>query len=750
MATVIDPNASPQEWNGYRVPTFHGALDSHISTGEDYTTLTLADLFTMQPTDKAKGSSPAFLPSLYIDFDARNHARQREAGQFVALTADIDKGNHVPGKVQKAVKAFVGDAAYLIYSSAHARPGDMRWRVILPLDEPCGFSTWYDAQTALYAFMAAHGIECDYALARAAQPVYLPNVPQVHAKTETPLRDENGAALFYKAAATSITKPGLSLASGPVAEGVAAIRAKRAQDEREREQMRREAEQRRASMPRGDGASIIDDFNASNSVATMLELCGYEQSPRNDEDWRSPHQTGETYATRVMGSKWFSLSQSDVSAGVGHACRDGCFGDAYDLFVHYKHGGDHKAAYRQLGEERRGHNVVPFPTPEPPEWMAEIPAYEAPPEWVDPDAEVVVDLPALPPEDSGTFALLDMDELEALPPPAWLVHELVVEDGLTVIYGDPGSGKSFIGLDMSLRIALGMDWHGAATQQAGVLYIAGEGARGLGKRVRGWRKEHGMEGVSAPFLLLPLPVAMLQPDARAKLLRTIDEATRRAGFPIRLTVIDTVSRSLAGAGENGADEMGAFVAACDIVRQHTGGAVLGVHHSGKDKEKGMRGSTVLLGACDGTIRVTKDGDLVTLKTEKQKDAEEAAPIYMRMKKVSWQVQGDEWQTTLVPFRTCDKPVNREEMTTEQIGKAFEILNHAWNSGKPLSTAPQVKNQGRYAPSILSKALECSEKLAAEYLTAWLENDCIRIEELSSHDKLKGLRVITSVIPGGAK
>lgn len=372
MSAAPDTSTLPA-WPSYAVPTFHGALDSHISTGEDYTTLTLADIFTLPPTDKAKGSSPAFLPSLYIDFDARNHAKQREAGQFVALTADIDKGNHAPGKVQKAVKAFAGDAAYLIYTSAHARPGDMRWRVILPLDEPCGFSTWYDAQTALYAFMAAQGIECDHALARAAQPVYLPNVPQVHAKSETPLRDEQGAPLYYKAKATALTAPGLSLSSPPVSEGVAAIRAKRAQDEQERERMRREAEQRRAAMPRGDGASIIDDFNASNSVATMLELCGYEQSPRNDEDWRSPHQTGETYATRVMGSKWFSLSQSDVSAGVGHPCRDGCFGDAYDLFVHYKHGGDHKAAYRQLGEERRGHNVVPFPTPEPPEWMAEIP-----------------------------------------------------------------------------------------------------------------------------------------------------------------------------------------------------------------------------------------------------------------------------------------------------------------------------------------------------------------------------------------
>lgn len=736
-------------WNAFAVASFNGQHDTRIDTGEDYPTITLADLFTMQPGNRPKGSGLAFVPSLYADYDARNHEAQRQRGQFVALTGDIDSGNHAPQTVQRAVKAFAGDAAYLIYSSAHARPGDMRWRIVLPLEQAVPFETWHDAQTAFFAFMEARGIEMDHALARAAQPVYGPNVPPIHAKSETPLRGEDGEPLFYKAKATPLDMPGLSLDEPPVSEGIAAIRRKRAEDEQVRERIRREAEQRRAAKPRGDGASLIDDFNASNSVATMLELCGYEQSPRSGEDWRSPHQTGETYATRVIGSKWVSLSQSDASAGLGEKCAAGCFGDAYDLYVHFKHGGDHKAAYRALREER-GDNVV-YPREfngEPPEWMAEVPSYDEAPDWGEPVYDAVDVVP--PVDETDTFDLLDMDELEALPPPQWLVHEMVVEDGLTVIYGDPGSGKSFVGLDMSLRIALGMDWHGSATQQTGVLYIAGEGARGLGKRVKGWRKEHGLEGAQAPFLLLPVPVAVLLPEARAKLLRTIDEAKRRAGFPIGLVVIDTVSRSLAGAGENGADEMGAFVSACDIVRQHTGGAVLGVHHSGKDKDKGMRGSTVLLGACDGTIRISKDGDLVTLKTEKQKDAEEAAPIHMRMKKVSWHVEGDEWLSTLVPFLTADKPVNREEMTAEQIGKAFEILTRAWNEGRPLSTAPQVRNQGRYAPSILSKELECSEKLVAEYLTAWLENQCVAIEELDSHSKTKGLRVISSVVPGGAK
>lgn len=736
---------TPPAWNAHTVAFINGTYDKRIDTGEEFDTRTLADLFNAGPACADKLVGPAFLPSSYHEYDARSHDAQRERGQFVALTADIDSGDHTPKAVQTAVADFVGGAAYLIYSSPHSRPGDRRWRVVVPLDQAVPFDQWFDAQTALFAFLGAKGIETDKALARAGQLVFLPNVPATHVKTGTPLRNDENEPLYYQRTATSLTKPGLKLTEGAVCDGMAAIQRKRAEDEKKREAMRAEAEQRRANKPRGTETSLIDDFNASNSVATMLEVCGYEQSPRDARDWKSPLQSGDTYATRIMDDgTWFSLSQSDTDAKVGQQCRMGCFGDAYDLYAHFKHGGDHKAAYRAIGEERRGNVIRPsrFNTPE---WMQEVPLPDEMPDYVQ-DAEFDIDPDDFAPVgastegDSDTFELLDIDELENLPPPQWLVKELVVEDGLTILYGDPGSGKSFIGLDMALRLTLGMDWHGFDTRQTGVLYIAGEGARGLGKRVKGWRREHKTEGVNSPFLLLPVPVALLEPDQRAKLLRTITEAKRRADFDIGLVVIDTVSRSLAGAGENGADEMGAFVAACDIIRMHTGGAVLGVHHSGKDKDKGMRGSSVLLGACDGTIRVEKSEDIVTLKTEKQKDAEEAAPLYMSMKKVSWPAPDGE-QTTLVPYRTEQRPVSQESMGTEQVAKAFQMLNEAWQAGRPLSHSPQVRNQGRYAPSVIAKAVGCGERLVASHITSWLENECLAIEVYDQHSKSKGLRVV---------
>lgn len=354
-------------WTEARVMSFAGRSDTRKRTASEYRTISLGDIFAMSPADKPKDKAPAFIPSSYHDHDGRTHAVQRERGSFVALTGDIDSGDHPFERIKAAVSELLGDSACLIYSSPHARPGDMRWRIILPLDRPIPFIEWADAQNAFYDLMEAHGIEMDRALARAGQPVFLPNVPNVHAKTGTALRDEFGAPLYYQTAKTEPDAPGLRLDVDHIADGIAAIHARRKRDEEAREQLRAEAERKakaRAekhakSNSAGDGESVIDEFNRANSIADLLARYGYERDPASADDWRSPKQESQTYATRIMGDAWVSLSGSDTAAGLGSQCATGCFGDAYDLFVHYEHGGDHKAAFKELHEERRATAAAP-------------------------------------------------------------------------------------------------------------------------------------------------------------------------------------------------------------------------------------------------------------------------------------------------------------------------------------------------------------------------------------------------------
>lgn len=750
------------EWCSRRVITFAGQSDTHIDefadkhgeltpnphprAGQPYDTLSLAQVFTAQPGNADKASSPAFIPSTYHDFDARNHARQREAGEFVALTGDIDTGNHSLKDVHSRVSIMCREAAYLIYASAHSRPGDMRWRVVIPLDKPADFDTWHDAQTAFFNYMERAGIDMDRALDRAGQPVYLPNVPAFHAKTGEPLRAEDGEPLYFERKTTGCNAPGLRIDIGPISSAIAEVLRKREDDERERERIRKEAEQRRANKPRGEGAPIIEDFNRENSIAQLFELYGYEQSPRHPEDWRSPNQTSESYATRIMGDKWVSLSGSDAGVGLGEKCKAGCFGDAYDLFVHFEHGGNHKDAFRTLYAERRTATAAHSLTPPPID--SEDPGWEEPPEGC--DAEPVVEPQIADVEQDNTFDILTLDELETLPPPSYLVDGFIVDDGLTVFYGDPGCGKSFMTVDLAMRIAMGWEWHGQKTERTGVLYVAGEGVRGLGKRTRGWRIKHGVDRQKdIPFALMPTAAQILDREERAKLIRTIDKARDALGFDVGMVVIDTVSRSIAGSDENTQETMSAFVKACDDIRAHTGGAVIGVHHSGKDKERGMRGSTVLLGGSDAVFKVEKSELLVTLTCEKQKDDEEPAPVYFDMQKFGWPAPREDdpehWDTTLVPTRMQSKPDATEGVSRDMIARAFGMMVDAWRAGKPLSNKPQTRTSGRYAPAIFGRKIGGESDAWKELICSWLENGNLTEDMVDNRSKMSGLRVLDAVL-----
>lgn len=478
MATVpTSQNSAAPSWNGFRVTVFGGQHDSHIDIGEDYRTIALASLFDRVPQSKSKMAGDAFLASTYNSYDARSHEAQRQHGEFVALVADIDKGDLDLSAIKMAAQAFADGSAWLAYSSAHSRDGDQRWRMVFPLSEPCRFEQWFDAQSALFTFLESSGIPVDHALSRAGQPIYLPNVPEAH-KDGTPLRDAAGEPIYYQTAHSGIDVPGVDLRRGIVAGGIAAIRQKRAADDREREALKAEAARRFAEKPRPDSANIITTFNTSTDIATMLTLCDYKQSPRNADDWRSPQQSGETYATRVIDGKWISLSESDASSGLGHKCRTGCFGDAYDLYVHYKHKGDHKEAYRTLGREFRPSNVVQgnFRGDD------QDPGYQEVPDWVitgdaEPDYEAAdaIEQAAIS-EDHSMPGAVNVDDWvgRRAPDREFVVHGWIARGHAGLLSGMEGVGKSLAAQQLATCVAVGIPFLGLTVEQTNTAYITCE------------------------------------------------------------------------------------------------------------------------------------------------------------------------------------------------------------------------------------------------------------------------------------
>jgi len=231
------------------------------------------------------------------------------------------------------------------------------------------------------------------------------------------------------------------------------------------------------------------------------------------------------------------------------------------------------------------------------------------------------------------FEFVDENYLINMPPVAWAVGEgdkgLITAHGLSMIYGAPGSGKSFITLDMALCQAHGIDWQGMPTKQGDVLYIAGEGVAGYGKRIKAWKTSHNL-GVSGHFHMLPVAVNFRDQADIEKLIRSIERLDRKW----TCIYVDTLARALLGADENSSQEAGLAVAAADALKHKFECAVVFVHHAGKNSERGARGSSAILGAVDASIAVTKDESLVTMSVQKQKDAEVIDDITLEMTQIA--------------------------------------------------------------------------------------------------------------------
>ncbi len=245
----------------------------------------------------------------------------------------------------------------------------------------------------------------------------------------------------------------------------------------------------------------------------------------------------------------------------------------------------------------------------------------------------------------------------------WLIEQILPVDAFGVIYGPSGAYKSFCAMDMSACIASAMSWHGHDVDDPGhVLYIGAEGASGLHLRKKAWEIRH--QRPLTNLAILGMAVTINSEDHEA-LIGLCEELAEEINQPIRLIVIDTLARSFQGE-ENSATDMGDFVNACDHIREVTGATILVVHHSGKDAEKGARGSSALRAACDFEFKVTSPGKKLTrLSCTKAKDSDPFDDINFKLNVVEIGVRDRKGKPltslTLTPANDGEMP-SREDLS----------------------------------------------------------------------------------------
>lgn len=204
--------------------------------------------------------------------------------------------------------------------------------------------------------------------------------------------------------------------------------------------------------------------------------------------------------------------------------------------------------------------------------------------------------------------------------PEWLIPGILPATGTGMLYGDSGSYKSFLALDMALTLAHGVagQWN-APPVKNDVLFMAGEGPVATGrKRWPAWMEWRGIEFRNDHRFFIKNRVPFFS-DSEAWEFVKQDLAELKA--KPSLIVIDTMSRLLTGLDENSAKDVTMVTNFLEELSRYYECFVLVVHHTGKDQKRGARGSSVFFANLDVMLTTKKHQDGTYLRVVKQKDAD---------------------------------------------------------------------------------------------------------------------------------
>jgi len=244
--------------------------------------------------------------------------------------------------------------------------------------------------------------------------------------------------------------------------------------------------------------------------------------------------------------------------------------------------------------------------------------------------------------------------------------------GLNALYGQPGSGKSFVAIDFCKRLAL-------TYPENAVIFSAGEGTSGLSGRSEAWDKH--FQVATENMFLWDEAVPLLNPEAVEEFIANIETLN-----PI-FVCIDTLARSMAGENENDTSIMSKYITATEELMRRLDCGILLIHHTGRAGY--IRGSSVLDGSCDSMLKLQSSDDVITVFNSldnggKNKHNPEIPAIRMQILPVDVKID-DEIQNEAVVILS-DKII--DDVVEKLSDNQMIILEFVFDVGEP-ATAQQI-------------------------------------------------------------
>jgi energy-coupling factor transporter ATP-binding protein EcfA2 len=198
----------------------------------------------------------------------------------------------------------------------------------------------------------------------------------------------------------------------------------------------------------------------------------------------------------------------------------------------------------------------------------------------------------------------------------------------SVLYGPSNCGKSALVGYLGNCIITGTPFFGAKVKKGFVVHVGAEAPEAVLDRMQAFDLSEATD--ASPYIVRMEPVDLSIPEEVKQFVSDIKKLHQRIGQKSILIVFDTLARSIGMTDENCAASMTRVANAAEQIARKLKSHVMLVHHTGKDVDRGGRGSSALRGAVDTEISLVplKSGEVMVTQ-EKQRTMPKSASQFFR-------------------------------------------------------------------------------------------------------------------------
>ena len=213
----------------------------------------------------------------------------------------------------------------------------------------------------------------------------------------------------------------------------------------------------------------------------------------------------------------------------------------------------------------------------------------------------------------------------------WLIKNVMARGETSSWVAPPGKGKSALLTEIAVHVAAGRDWRGFRSKGAsGVVIFALERADLTNRRLTAHRLRDDLPA-ELPIAVAGDVIDLMNKSSVDIILATVKEAEQYFGCEAGLAIFDTYAKAIAAGGgdESVARDQNIALANLRRVLDRAHIHIAGIGHTGKDEERGERGSNARLADVDVMVQIS-GGETRTATVMKANDQPEGPLVSFQL------------------------------------------------------------------------------------------------------------------------